>query len=64
MSEDSYAQLEKGVAASVPLSVASGPDDIAASAVFFLTDDSRHVTGETLLVDAGMHLGYAPLKAR
>jgi 3-oxoacyl-[acyl-carrier protein] reductase len=64
MSEESYAQLEKGVAASVPLNVASGPDDIAASAVFFLTDDARHITGETLLVDAGMHLGYAPLTAR
>ena len=64
MSEESYAKLEEGVAASVPLNVASGPDDIAASAVFFLTDASRHITGETLLVDAGMHLGYAPLTAR
>ncbi len=56
--------MEAGVAASVPLHVASGPDDIADSAVFFCTDASRHVTGETLLVDAGMHLGYAPLVAR
>jgi 3-oxoacyl-[acyl-carrier protein] reductase len=64
MSAEQYAQVEKGVAASVPLQVASGPDDIADSAVFFLTDASRHVTGETLLVDAGMHLGYAPLTAR
>ena len=64
MDEDQYRKMEAGVAASVPLNVASGPDDIADSAVFFLTDASRHVTGETLLVDAGMHLGYAPLKAR
>lgn len=64
MSAESYAKLEAGVAASVPLDVASGPDDIAASALFFLTDSSRHVTGETLMVDAGMHLQYAPLKAR
>ena len=64
MSEEQYAQVEQGVAASVPLNVASGPDDIADSAVFFLTDASRHITGETLLVDAGMHLGYAPLSAR
>lgn len=64
MSADQYAKLEAGVAASVPLNVASGPDDIAASALFFLTDSSRHVTGETLIVDAGMHLQYAPLKAR
>ncbi len=64
MGADAYTKLEAGVAASVPLNVASGPDDIAASALFFLTDASRHVTGEMLLVDAGMHLGYAPLTAR
>ena len=64
MSAEQYAKMEAGVAASVPLHVASGPDDIADSAVFFLTDASRHVTGETLLVDAGMHLGYAPMVAR
>ena len=64
MSAEQYAKMEAGVAASVPLHVASGPDDIADSAVFFLTDASRHVTGETLMVDAGMHLGYAPLAAR
>ncbi|MEM9667608.1 MAG: SDR family NAD(P)-dependent oxidoreductase [Pseudomonadota bacterium] len=64
MSAEQFEKLEAGVAASVPLNVASSPDDIAASAVFFLTDDARHVTGETLLVDAGMHLGYAPLSAR
>ena len=64
MGEEQYNKMEAGVAASVPLNVASGPDDIADSAVFFCTDASRHVTGETLLVDAGMHLGYAPLVAR
>lgn len=64
MDEEQYRRMEEGVAKSVPLHVASGPDDIADSAVFFLTDASRHVTGETLLVDAGMHLGFAPLSAR
>ncbi len=64
MSEEQYAQVEAGVAASVPLNAASGPDDIADAALFFLSDAARHVTGETLLVDAGMHLGYAPLSAR
>jgi 3-oxoacyl-[acyl-carrier protein] reductase len=47
-----------------PLQVASGPEDIAAAGLFFLSGAARHVTGETLLVDAGMHLGYAPLTAR
>ena len=64
MDAEQYAKMEAGVAASVPLHVASSPDDIADSAIFFCTDASRHVTGETLLVDAGMHLGYAPLAAR
>jgi 3-oxoacyl-[acyl-carrier protein] reductase len=64
MDEDAFTRMEEGVKKAVPLSVASGPDDIAASALFFLTDASRHVTGEMLLVDAGMHLGYAPLTAR
>ena len=64
MDEEQYQRMEVGIAASVPLNVASGPDDIADTALFFLSDASRHVTGETLLVDAGMHLGYAPLVAR
>jgi 3-oxoacyl-[acyl-carrier protein] reductase len=64
MDEDAFTRMEEGVKKAVQLSVASGPDDIAASALFFLTDASRHVTGEMLLVDAGMHLGYAPLTAR
>ena len=64
MDEEQYQRMEASVAAATPLNVASGPDDIADSALFFLTDASRHVTGETLLVDAGTHLGYAPLTAR
>jgi 3-oxoacyl-[acyl-carrier protein] reductase len=52
-------RLRQGAAASTPLQVASQPEDIAASAVFFASPASRHVTGETLLVDAGSHLGGA-----
>lgn len=57
MDADSYARTEARIEASTPLGVASGPDDIADAALFFLSDASRHVTGEMLLVDAGMHLG-------
>ena len=64
MGADKYERMEASVRASTPLQAASGPDDIADAAMFFLTDASRHVTGETLLTDAGTHLGYAPLKAR
>ena len=64
MSAEQYAQLEAGVAASTPLKAASGPDDIADAALFFVSDAARHVTGEMMIVDAGMHLDYAPAKAR
>jgi 3-oxoacyl-[acyl-carrier protein] reductase len=64
MDEDAYRRMEASVAASTPLKAASQPEDIADAALFFLTDASRHVTGETLLVDAGTHLGFAPLVAR
>lgn len=51
-------------AASVPLKVASTAEDVAAATAFLGGLASRHVTGETLLVDAGSHLGYAPQVAR
>ncbi len=62
--EDTTQRIRENVAASTPLKVASQPDDIADAGLFFCTAASRHVTGETLLVDAGMHLGYAPMVAR
>jgi 3-oxoacyl-[acyl-carrier protein] reductase len=49
---------------STPLKVASQPEDIAETILFFAGPESRHVTGEFIIVDAGMHLGYAPTKAR
>lgn len=52
------------VAQSTPLRVASMPEDIAETILFFAGPESRHVTGEFIIVDAGMHLGYAPLRAR
>jgi NAD(P)-dependent dehydrogenase (short-subunit alcohol dehydrogenase family) len=45
--DDSMARLRAGAAAATPLKVASTADDIAASAVFFASPASRHVTGET-----------------
>jgi 3-oxoacyl-[acyl-carrier protein] reductase len=47
-----------------PLKVASKAEDIADAALFLISDAARHVTGEMLLVDAGLHLGTAPLSAR
>jgi NAD(P)-dependent dehydrogenase (short-subunit alcohol dehydrogenase family) len=64
MSEERVAKLREGSAAATPLKVASSADDIAAAAAFLASRQSRHVTGETLLVDAGSHLGFAPLGMR
>jgi enoyl-[acyl-carrier-protein] reductase (NADH) len=48
----------------MPLKVASTAEDIAGAAVFLASHAARHITGETLLADAGLHLGYAPLSMR
>ncbi|MEL7463764.1 MAG: SDR family NAD(P)-dependent oxidoreductase [Pseudomonadota bacterium] len=62
MDESAYEEIVASVKATTPLEAASGPEDIADAAMFFLTDASRHVTGELMLVDAGTHLGKSPLK--
>lgn len=57
-------RIRTGAAAATPLKAASTAEDIAGAAVFLASTAARHVTGETPLVDAGLHLGYAPLSAR
>ncbi len=64
LDDEGLDRLRAGVAARTPLKVASKPEDIAAAAVFLASPAARHVTGETLIVDAGSHLGFAPLVAR
>ena len=51
-------------AALTPLKAASTAEDIADATLFLGSPLSRHVTGETLLVDAGTHLGFASLSQR
>jgi 3-oxoacyl-[acyl-carrier protein] reductase len=62
--DDVTAKIRENMIKTTPLQVASGPDDIAETGVFLVSDAARHITGETLLADAGMHLGFAPLAAR
>jgi NAD(P)-dependent dehydrogenase (short-subunit alcohol dehydrogenase family) len=62
--EAQLARLRAGVAATTPLKVASTAEDIAGAAVFLASPAARHITGETLMADAGTHLGYAPLGMR
>lgn len=58
------ARARANAAASAPLKIASTADDIAGAAVFLASPAAKSITGETLLVDAGTHLGFAPMVAR
>lgn len=64
MPDDRIERMRQGVINSTPLQAASTAEDIAGAAVFLASPASRHVTGETLLVDAGTHLGFASLSMR
>ena len=64
MKPEALERLRAGVAASTPLKVASKAEDIASATVFLASPASRHITGETLLADAGTHLGFASLSMR
>jgi NAD(P)-dependent dehydrogenase (short-subunit alcohol dehydrogenase family) len=64
MGAESLERMRAGVAAAMPLKAASTAEDIAGAAVFLASPAARHITGETLMVDAGLHLGYAPLAMR
>lgn len=57
-------RLREGTKRMTPLQAASTAEDVADAGLFFLSDASRHVTGETLLVDAGLHLGFASFSQR
>jgi 3-oxoacyl-[acyl-carrier protein] reductase len=49
-------KLREHIRATTPLRTVSTPEDIAEAALFLGSRAARHVTGETLLVDAGLHL--------
>ena len=62
--EEKAARVRENVAKSSAAAGRIAAEDIADAALFFISDAARHVTGETLLVDGGMHLGFAPTRAR
>ena len=61
--DEVYEAAKKSQETSTPLKRAGTPEDMAEVAVFFIAG-AANVTGELLIVDAGMHLGGAPLTAR
>jgi NAD(P)-dependent dehydrogenase (short-subunit alcohol dehydrogenase family) len=56
-SPDARDRMRDRMARATPLQSVSQPEDVAECALFFGSRAARHVTGETLLVDAGLHLG-------
>jgi 3-oxoacyl-[acyl-carrier protein] reductase len=60
---EAAARLRDMIQATVPLAVASTPEDIAEVAIFLAAPASRHMTGEIVCADAGLRLIW-PLSPR
>ncbi|PQA87134.1 SDR family NAD(P)-dependent oxidoreductase [Hyphococcus luteus] len=59
LAADQMDDLREHIKNAVPLKEASTAEDICGAALFLASPDARHVTGETLLVDAGAHLAFS-----
>jgi NAD(P)-dependent dehydrogenase (short-subunit alcohol dehydrogenase family) len=56
-----HATATRAIARGSPLGFAGLPEDIANAVLFLLSDESRYITGHTLVADAGQTTGGAPL---
>lgn len=63
MGDDAYEAARAAQERNTPLRKAGTPEDMAQAAVWFV-EGADLITGEVLIVDAGAHLGGAPLIAR
>lgn len=63
MGDEAYEAAKAAQERTTPLRKAGTPEDMAQAAVWFI-EGADLVTGEMLIVDAGAHLGAAPLIAR
>lgn len=59
LGEEGYQAFIQRYADSAPLQAAGTPESVAEPVVWLL-EAAEHVTGETIMVDAGSHLGSAP----
>ena len=57
--QKAYEKVKAGYEKNTPLGRACTPEDVA-EAVLWLVDGARTVTGELILLDAGLHLGQRP----
>lgn len=63
LGEENYNKLKRAQEETMPLRQAGTPEQMAEAVLFFLTSASN-ITGEFLIVDAGLHLGSLPMKGR
>ena len=63
MGSDAYQAAKSNIEATSPLRVASTPDMIAEGILYFV-GGADVVTGETIIMDGGMHLTQAGLHKR
>jgi 3-oxoacyl-[acyl-carrier protein] reductase len=61
---ETYARIVEHNKQSTPLHRAGTPEDVAEAVAFFCGEGARHITGETLLSDAGHHLAIAGVTTR
>ena len=61
---ETYARIVDHNMQSTPLHRAGTPEDVADAVLFFCAEGARHITGETLLSDAGHHLALAGVTRR
>jgi len=64
LGEEGFAKMVAGQERATPLSRAGTPEDIAKTVLFFCGEGGEHITGETLITDAGLHLGFASFSQR
>jgi 3-oxoacyl-[acyl-carrier protein] reductase len=63
MSPEQVDRQRQGAAAATPLQVATQPDEIAGAITWLVAGTgSTSVTGECVLIDAGLHLGQGPVR--
>jgi 3-oxoacyl-[acyl-carrier protein] reductase len=63
MGPENYARSKAALEAGTPLKATADADTVAECILYFL-EGARLITGETLMLDAGMHLNTAPLGRR
>ena len=59
MGDDAYAAMLEGAAKMVPLKKIATAEEVAEALIWFL-EGASVVTGETLIVDSGLHIGQLP----